>query len=145
MAIRRRTVGLSLAQQAMALNQQFPDARVILRPGRLVWTGTLRPTTLSRDYQVQVTYKLGRFPEVAVLDALEGRHGEPLPHVYMEGNLCLHLTHEWTPAMFMAQSTLAWTSEWLLNYELWKFTGEWLGGGARPPLTGHGLKARKSN
>jgi hypothetical protein len=47
--------------------------------------------------------------------------------------------------MFMAQSTLAWTSEWLLNYELWKFTGEWLGGGARPPLTGHGLKARKSN
>jgi hypothetical protein len=53
--------------------------------------------------------------------------------VYREGTLCLHLPGEWKPSMFVADSTLTWTAEWLFNYEVWKATGEWHGGGEWPP------------
>ena len=44
--------------------------------------------------------------------------------MYGDGTLCLHLEHEWTPDMLIVHTTLPWTSEWLINYEIWKATGE---------------------
>jgi hypothetical protein len=133
MGMRRRQTR-SLAVQALALRGQFPEGKVDLRPARLVWTGTIQPTPLSRQYRVKVTYRATRLPVVRVLDHLEGRPGEPLPHVYREGTLCLHLPGEWTPEMLVVDSTLPWTAEWLINYEIWKATGEWHGGGQWPPV-----------
>ncbi|MHB8465513.1 MAG: hypothetical protein ACYDH6_24320 [Acidimicrobiales bacterium] len=74
-----------------------------------------------------------RVPVVRVLDELETRHGEGLPHVYGDGTLCLHLAGEWKSDMFIGESTLVWTAEWLLNYEIWKATGHLHGGGEWPP------------
>jgi hypothetical protein len=134
MAMPRHTARLSLTQQALDLRGRFPQGTVRLTAARLVWIGTIQPTALSRTYRVQVTYRTDRLPQVRVLDVLEGRPGEPLPHVYNDGTLCLHLPGEWAPDMFIVDSTLAWTAEWLFNYEVWKATGEWHGGGEWPPI-----------
>jgi hypothetical protein len=99
-----------------------------------VWTGPIQPTAASRVYIVQVTYSMRRFPQVRVLrPQLRTRPGEALPHVYGDGTLCLHLEREWTPDMLIVHTTLPWTSEWLINYEIWRATGNWHGGGEWPP------------
>ena len=36
--------------------------------------------------------------------------------------------------MLIVDTTIAWTAEWLINYEIWKATGEWYGGGVWPPV-----------
>ena len=45
-----------------------------------------------------------------------------------ESGLCLFDPdgREWTPADLIADTTVLWTSEWLVYYELWHLTGEWL-------------------
>lgn len=126
----------SLGVQAFALRRRFPDAEVRLKPQRLVWTGRIQPTPLSRQYLVRVDYQSGWFPQVRVLDHLEFRDGESLPHVYREGTLCLHRAAEWTPDMLLVDTTLPWTAEWLINYEIWLATGDWHGGGEWPPPRG---------
>ena len=124
----------SLVRQAFALRARFPDAKTKLTPTRFTWTGPLQPNELSRVYTVRITLAQGRFPKVDVLDpALEGRSGESIPHLFGDGSLCLHLEDEWVPTMLMVDTTVPWTSEWLLNYEIWKATGVWYGGGEWPP------------
>ena len=39
--------------------------------------------------------------------------------------------------MLMVDTTVPWTSEWLLNYEIWLATGTWYGGGEWPPRRNH--------
>jgi hypothetical protein len=76
-----------------------------------------------------------RVPEVRVLNPpLVSRPGESLPHVFADGTLCLHQAGEWTPEMLIVDTTLPWTAEWLINYEIWKATGDWHGGGKWPPI-----------
>lgn len=128
-----RRSGLNAAQQAFVLRSRFPDADCVVKAGRLVWRGLLEPTSLSRQYQVEIAFRDRQTPRVRVLDALETREGESLPHVYSDGSLCLHEPGEWTKMMLIADSTVPWTSEWLANYEIWLFTGDWHGGGEWPP------------
>jgi hypothetical protein len=122
-----------LGQQALDLRGRFPDAEVSFRAGLLVWRGTIQPSELSRSYRVEVIQRMDRVPVVRVLDELETRQGDGLPHVFGDGTLCLHLAGEWKADMFLSESTLVWTAEWLLNYEIWKATGQWHGGGEWPP------------
>ena len=35
--------------------------------------------------------------------------------------------------MLIVDTTVPWTAEWLLNYEIWLATGSWYGGGEWPP------------
>ena len=127
-------MGLSLAQQAFALHGRFPQVRAILNPTLLVWTGGIQPTALSRTYTVRIAYHLANYPRVSVLEPfLKTRAGERLPHTYEDGTLCLHKLGEWKPSMLIVDSTLPWTAEWLIYYELWLVTGEWYGGGEWPP------------
>jgi hypothetical protein len=70
---------------------------------------------------------------VRILDALPTREGESLPHVYRDGTLCLHLSGEWNENIYLVDSIVPWTAEWLANYEIWLATGDWHGGGERPP------------
>jgi hypothetical protein len=124
----------SLAQQAFALRAAFPAAHTHLSSQCLIWRGTLTPTPLSRSYRVKVTYRVGGYPSVRVLaPALESRAEESIPHVFSGGTLCLHLEDEWSPSMLIGHTTVPWTSEWLLNYEIWLPTGNWHGGGEWPP------------
>jgi hypothetical protein len=133
--MRRRSVGLSLAQQAFALSDRFPDANVALTQGKLRWRGSLTPSPLSRTYLVQMTYRRRRMPEVRVLrPVLEARLTESLPHVYTKERLCLHREGEWSETMLIADTIIPWSAEWLFFYEIWKATGEWHGGGEPPPV-----------
>jgi hypothetical protein len=124
-----------LVRQAFALRARLPEAKAKLTPTRFTWTGRLQPNELSRVYAVRITLIDGRFPRVDVLDPdLETRPGEAIPHLFGDGSLCLHLENEWVPTMLMVDTTVPWTSEWLLNYEVWKATGAWYGGGGEWPL-----------
>jgi hypothetical protein len=131
MAMRRS--GLSAAQQAFALRARFPDVQGKLKAGRLVWTGSLEPTPLSRSYRVQIAFGPRGQPQVRVLDELATREGRSLPHVYSDGTLCLHETDEWVETMSIADTIVPWAAEWLAHYEIWLVTGEWYGGGEWPP------------
>lgn len=136
----------SLTRQAFALRARFPDATGRLTPGRFVWTGRLQPTPVSRVYTIRIVLSNGRFPCVEVIEpTLETRPGESLPHVFDDGSLCLHLENEWTSAMLMADTTVPWTSEWLINYEIWKATGVWYGGGPWPPPRTPGSRTGRSD
>ena len=119
----------SLALQAQALRGRFPGSDISLRRTVLTWTATLQPTALSREYTVQICYRPSSFPRVKILSQLPPRPGEPLPHVYREGVLCLHKVDEWSPDMLIADTIVPWTCEWLIHYEIWLATGDWRGGG----------------
>jgi len=126
----RRPRALSPAQQALGLRTLFPQSSIAVHATGVVWVGTLRPTPLSRTYTVRVTYAVGDYPIVFVLDPpLEPRPGEALPHTFHGGSLCLHEDHEWSPTMHLVDTILPWTAEWLAHYELWKATGQWHGDG----------------
>ena len=119
----------SLALQAQALRGRFPGSDISLRRTVLTWTVTLQPTALSREYTVQISYRPSSIPRVKVQSQLPTRPGEPLPHVYREGVLCLHKVGEWSPDMLIADTIVPWTCEWLIHYEIWLAIGEWYGGG----------------
>jgi hypothetical protein len=132
--MRRRPATRSVAQQAFALRARYATASVRLLRGQLTCRIVLTPSSLSRSYTVQISYRLGGHPQVRVLNpVLDGRLGESLPHVYREGTLCLYLDGEWSSTMLLADSIVPWASEWLLFYELWVPGGEWHGGGEWPP------------
>jgi hypothetical protein len=114
--MRHRLGSRSLTQQAIDLRRRFPDGEVRLTAATLNWLGTIQPTPMSREYPVEVTLRTDRVPEVRILEKLDGRPGESLPHVYREGTLCLHRAGEWEPLMFIADSTLVWTAVWLFKY-----------------------------
>lgn len=76
-------------------------------------------------------------PEVFVEQPLlKDRTDSNIPHLYnrKRSKLCLWLPGhgEWSSRMWIADSVLLWTAEWLFFYEIWFATGAWLGGGEHP-------------
>ncbi len=124
----RRT--LELIQQARLLKDHYPHGQATLKAGALRWTGELQPSEISRQYLVDLRYMPPYCPRVLVRrpKLITDDNGN-LPHIYPDGSLCLHEPHQWTPGDPIAKTTLPWTSEWLLHYELWRATGEWCGSG----------------
>lgn len=102
-----------------------------LKPVSLVCDVNLQPAAMSRVYWVRIFYNPGFRPKVFVkYPRIKNVSGEILPHFNPDNTLCLyHSAKEWTPAMYLAETIVPWTSEWLLHYEIWKGTGEWRGGG----------------
>lgn len=126
---------ISLSLQQAALLRLFPESSAWIRKSELIWLWTLTPFVLSKTYQVRLRYKLTGSPEVDVLDpVLQKRGSENIPHLYQGEKLCLYLpgVDEWNKAMMLSQTVIPWTSEWLLNYEVWFSTGAWCGGGLHP-------------
>lgn len=124
-----------LALQLQRLLTSFPGSTAHISRETLVWRGRLRPSSISREYSVKLTYKLRQPPRVFVVHPrLEERGGKKPEHMYSEGHLCLYRpnTGEWTSAMLLADTTVPWTCEWLLHYEIWLTTGIWTGGGEHP-------------
>lgn len=95
---------------------------------------------MSRRYSIKIDYRLGASPDVRVVTPKLQLHREAdeLPHTFPGEKLCLHLPGEWSPNMYIAQTTVPWTSEWLFYYELWLITGNWEGGGHGEPSSQRG-------
>jgi hypothetical protein len=103
----------------------------------LIWDYRDRPTPLSREYSMRVTFQRGETPDVFVLSPdLERLAGDrPLPHVYRDPlRLCLTPpgTPEWTGAMRIDQTFVPWATTWLYYFEEWLISGDWKGGGEHP-------------
>lgn len=132
-SIRDRVPNLSAAQQAYGLRATFPSAQLCVSAQRLEWTGVLTPTSFSRDYMVKLSYREGRRPRVTVVDpALRCDLDGAIPHLYRDGTICLHDSHQWKPTMLFIDTLVPWSSEWLYYYELWVATGTWYGDGNVP-------------
>ncbi|ALA59441.1 hypothetical protein NITMOv2_3041 [Nitrospira moscoviensis] len=117
------------------MHRLFPASSARIRRSELTWVGTITPFPLSRTYRVRLRYKLTGSPEVEVLEPLLQKRGsDNPPHLYPGKKLCLYLPRigEWNKTMMLSQTIIPWTSEWLLNYEVWLATGEWSGGGLHP-------------
>nr|WP_243876860.1 hypothetical protein [Streptomyces sp. 846.5] len=114
-----------------AIKAAVPSAVGTVRNGRLVCTLTLQPTPMSRIYTVRLIHRQQRRPRVTVADPQLALHPDAtaLPHVYANGDLCLHLPGQWKEHMFLADTILPWTAAWLLHYELWLALGRWTGTG----------------
>lgn len=121
---------LSPALQALRLRHIFPQASCRISTTGLVWSGSVTPTPLARQYLVRITYTNGMHPKVIVVDPLlEPDARGHLPHVFRDGSLCLYEGHQWHTSLFIADSVLPWISESLAHYELWKRDGHWYGDG----------------
>jgi hypothetical protein len=73
-----------------------------------------------------------------------------LPHIYNHGRrgtqLCLYLpmSGEWSAEMWLAETFVPWTVEWLKFFELWLVDGEWRGGGEHPGYSEAPRQKRRS-
>jgi hypothetical protein len=127
---------LTLGEQLAHIHHYFPDFRTRIHKGTLIATGTLTPSAVSRTYMMRVSYKLGKSPKVNVIspDLSALADSKPLPHIYGGNEICLFLpgSGEWTSSMFLAETVVPWTVEWLFFFEIWNATGEWYGGGKHP-------------
>jgi hypothetical protein len=129
---------INLARQLVALKSAIPGSSGRISRGQLECTVPIRPTPASRTYRARIRYKHQDSPHVHIVEPTLALHPESghLPHVYPGNELCLFYPGEWDQRMFLANTILPWTSEWLLHYEIWLTTGQWTGGGLHPRRTG---------
>lgn len=107
--------------------------------GLVVWRGTLRPR--AKPYSIMIFWWPKKFdrPYVVICEPkikpIAGKTFCQIPHLIYNAEkpelsgLCLFDPdgNEWSDASLIADTTVRWTSEWLLYYELWHLLGEWLG------------------
>lgn len=109
-----------------------------VKNGILVWVFDVKPTLLSRTYQLRIHFKKLGSPDVLVLNPnLNELAGERhLPHVYSSNpvKLCLHFPRhgEWAIDKSIADTIVPWAYLWLNYFEHWLATNEWQGGGKHP-------------
>lgn len=140
-------VELTADQQIARMTEEYPGFVVLhSTPWIILWRGTLTP--YARDYELQLLYSAismrlanvkAKTVHVEVVNPFLSRgsgHPEiPIPHIYQNWlrperpRVCLHTESEWTPAMYIADTIVPWTVEWLAAYEGWRATGTWFAGG----------------
>lgn len=126
---------LNMALQAGKIRHSYPLSNVTYTHTLLQWAATIVPSPLSMSYDIRLSYTKGKHPNVHVVSPkLELYPGaEKIPHVYDTDKqwLCLYHrpTAEWKNFMYIADTIIPWTYEWLVHYELWLSSGIWHGGG----------------
>jgi hypothetical protein len=133
-----RTVGA----QNDRMSGRWPDFKFrVLTKDLVRWDGPIRGA--QKWYMVRVLWLVdGSYkPYVVLLDPpLRPREGgtfNQIPHLLFDrenpdrSGLCLFDPDggEWSNRELIANTTIPWTAEWLLYYELWHLTGAWRGGG----------------
>lgn len=128
---------ISLVQQANMIEMIYPNLNYeITSKGELIINGIIKPSILSREYTIKISYIIGNLPIVEIINPKLDECSSKLPHVYKDNNLCLFYPRnkEWTKYDYIADKIVPWISLWLYFYEVWKITGEWEGGGKHPEL-----------
>lgn len=132
---------LSALQQMLHLrNSHVYPGEGSASSGSLTWRLSRRPSGLSREYDLRLTFSEGSSPSMYVdrPDLVLLAEGKTLPHVYSQRptRLCLYLpgASEWRPWDRFDLTILPWTDLWLLHFEDWLARGckEWRGGGVHP-------------
>lgn len=129
---------LRLIDQKIKLEEDYPESYVYIKNGKLYWQGEIMTASYSESYRVIIEYKIGKYPIVKLFDNnLDENNIKNIPHKYTVDienkiiELCLFKPNkrEWLKNMYIADTIIPWTVEWIYFYETWKITGEWLGGG----------------
>lgn len=143
---------LSLDEQRAVMKATWPkfsERGIDRQTQKIRWIGKCRPQFVT--YTLEIRYQLWKCPKVRVLtpelvrmpDNPEGA----IPHVYPPADdptLCLFdpAQHQWDPTLYIANTTVPWSYDWLACYELWLMTGRWTGGGRHGSLvTNNGAEA----
>jgi hypothetical protein len=128
---------INIYVQGKKLEKAIPSSILRFDKNEMIWEGEITPTLISKTYRIRINYKCGKKPVIRVISEILNRlENERLPHVYSDSRqeLCLYYpkNNEWNSSMYISQTILLWTSEWLFFYEHWLITNEWLGGGIHP-------------
>lgn len=122
--------------QGCLLQKDYPKSKWSVEKNQLFWSGIIKPSPLSREYQIKMVCKSGKKPKVILYgEKIEGIEKKDFPHHYrinqekQEVELCLHLPLEFNYSCSIADTIIPWIQEWLYYYEIWLTTGEWRGGG----------------
>jgi hypothetical protein len=135
-----KTKKITLIQQAIALRAAYPDGEYdIEKRKKLIWRGKIRPTPISQEYAVLLTWEPGLSPKVWVIgDELQKLDDPDFPHKFeiniekKKARLCLYRHQEFSSYKYLSKTIIPWIIEWLYFYEVWLATGEWCGGGDHP-------------
>ena len=115
------------------MSNDCPDFTCNKSNGRLVCTGDVRPTPLSRTYAVRIECTTEAPPLVYVEkpELISRSDEEEIPHTYGKNRPCLYYPprRDWTPEKPISKTIVPWLSLWLFYYEIWLVTGQWEGGG----------------
>lgn len=115
--------GLSLPLQACLLRHKYPESKVSVKKGKLVWEGNLKPLSLSREYKVQLICERRDNPKVFLKGSnIKGIERVDFPHHYKKTKhgvlLCLNYPAEFNYSMKLTDTIIPWTLEWLCFYEI---------------------------
>ena len=138
---------LSDTQQLIALNR-LGIGSGNFNSGRLFsFTCELQPTPLSRRYTCRIEYHCNQLPKMRVLEpSLRPDPEGGLPHYFHDTqSLCLFDRNDWNPSMFLADTIVPWTIEWLYFYELWLATDIWHGSGTTRAIPAPRNRAKQTN
>lgn len=132
---------LSLPKQAYLLKMRYPDSTSTIKDSILIWHAQIKPTALSRTYNIKLVYKKSFRPKIYLCgDYIRGIEKHDFPHHYKikkngkEVELCLCLPCEFDNSKIIADTLIPWAQEWLYYYEIWLITDKWIGGGHHPVL-----------
>jgi hypothetical protein len=153
---------LTADQQIARMFAEYPGFVVLhATPWSILWRGQLRP--FERSYEVQIVYSaislelagIERFkPHVEVVQPVLAPRlaapDVPIPHIFANKvfperpRLCLYRLAEWTPTLYIADTIMLWTVEWLVGYECWRATGIWSAGGHGTERPDHPRRKNRS-
>jgi len=124
---------ISLGLQIADLTAHFSQFRFVR--SSMSWFGYLQPTDNSPNYRIKISYCPPGVPKTWVLDPVPHSDAK---HRYTDLSLCLydHRIEEWHSGLFLSETIVPWTAEWLFYYEAWLIDpeGRWFG-----PEASHGV------
>lgn len=125
-----RNSDITIGQQESMMQSLFPQFTYKRRKKRgkqcPTWIGLIRPTDKSPEYKVKFEYPYPSPPKVWIISPTINANA---PHRYSDKSLCLYYPKDrsWSSKMYVAETIVPWTVEWLALYEIWNVTGEWFG------------------
>jgi len=126
----------TLYQQLERINQTYSNWKGYVKYRKVLYLkGVVKPTVISPEYIIKITYIQGEKPKIYVLSPNLEIHPkkEKLPHIWFDtGSLCLDLNEYNIKSDLLAESIIVWVTWWLYYYEIWLQTGRWVAKGTHP-------------
>lgn len=78
-----KSIPISLIQQKLALCSSYCGSVCHIEKNQLIWSGKIKPTPLSKKYNVMIFYRLRKSPKVWIVgDELEKLDSPQFPHKF---------------------------------------------------------------
>lgn len=134
---------ITLPRQKSDLLYTFKGSVCEIKKNVLFWKGNIKPTPLSKEYEVVIIYQINALPRIQVFvtgENLKELDNPDFPHKYKiikdkhTVKICLDRYQVFNKYKYISNTIIPWTIEWLYYYEIWLATGKWLGGGEHPAM-----------